>query len=73
MNINLTEVQSPLTIMFIHESQTFNKDGAVLFCSCINKLSNISGKCNRDITEKNNKFVKMIALCLKEITVRMIF
>ena len=58
MNTNLKEVQSPLTIMIIHDSETFNKDGAVLFCSCINKLSKISGKYNRDITEKKTNLLK---------------
>ena len=36
----------------MYDLETFIKIGAVPYCSCIYKLSKISGKYNRDISEK---------------------
>ena len=36
----------------IQNSETFNKTRAVPYCSCIYKLSKISGKYHRDISEQ---------------------
>ena len=38
--------------MITYILETYNKDRAVPYCSCIYKLSRISGKYNRDITAK---------------------
>ena len=52
MNMILKNVQSPLTNIILYDLETYNKDRAVPFCSCIYKLSKVSGKYYRDITEK---------------------
>ena len=49
---NPKQVKSPLTNVVIYDLETFNKDRAVPFCSCIYKLSKISGKYHRDISEQ---------------------
>ena len=36
----------------MYDSETFNKDRAVPYCSCIYKLSKISGKNHRNISEQ---------------------
>ena len=38
--------------MIIHALETFNTDKAVLYANCKKRLSKISSKYNRDITEK---------------------
>ena len=43
---------SPLINIFVYDLETFNKIRAVPFCSCIYKLSKISGKNHRDISEQ---------------------
>ena len=49
---NPKEVKSPLTNIVVYDLETFNKIRAVPYCSCINKLSKISGKYHRDISEQ---------------------
>ena len=46
------KVKSPLTNVVVSDLETFNKDKAVPYCSCIYKLSKISGKYHRDISEQ---------------------
>ena len=46
------KVQSPLTNIVVYDLGTFNKIRAVPYCSCIYKLSKISGKYHRDISEQ---------------------
>ena len=41
---DLRKVQSPLTDMMIYDLETYSKDRAVPYSSCIYKLSKISGK-----------------------------
>ena len=41
--------------MFIYDIETFNTIKCVPYAKCINKLSKISGKNNRDITEHENE------------------
>ena len=41
---NPKKVKSPLTIIVIYDLATFNKIRAVPYCSCIYKLSKVSGK-----------------------------
>ena len=53
MNTNL-EVQSQLTNMIVYDIDTFNTDRAVPYANCIYRLSKISGKYNRDITEREH-------------------
>ena len=48
-------VQYPLTNKVVYDLETYNKDRGILCCSCIYKLSKISGKYNRDISEKENQ------------------
>ena len=38
--------------MTVYELETFNFDRAVPFADCIYRLSKISGKYNRDITQR---------------------
>ena len=38
------KVQSPLINIIVYDLETFNKIRAVLYCSCIYKISKISGK-----------------------------
>ena len=45
------ESQSPLTNIVVYDLENFKKIRAVLFCSCIYKLSKISGKYHRYLTE----------------------
>ena len=45
------KIQSQLTTMIVLYIETFNTDRAVPYVNCIYKLSKISGKYNRDITE----------------------
>ena len=49
---NPEKVKSPLTNIVIYDLETFNKIKAVPYCSCIYKLSKISGKYHRDISEQ---------------------
>ena len=49
---NPKEVKSPLTNIVVYDLETFNKNRAVPYCSCIYKLSKISGKYHRDISEQ---------------------
>ena len=49
---NLKKVKSPLTNIVIYDLETFNKITVVPYCSCIYKLSKISGKNLRDISEQ---------------------
>ena len=49
---NPKKVKSPLTNIVIYDLETFNKIKVVPYCSCIYKLSKISGKCHRDISEQ---------------------
>ena len=46
------KVQTPLNNIIVYDLETFNKIRAVPHCSWIYKLSQFSGKCHRDITEK---------------------
>ena len=36
----------------MYDLETFSKDRAVPYCSCIYKLTNFSGKHNRDLSEQ---------------------
>ena len=45
---NPKKVKSPLTNIVVYDLETFNKIKAVPYCSCIYKLSKISGKHHRD-------------------------
>ena len=58
LNIIRGKIQSPLTNIFVYNLETYNKDIAVPYCSCIWKLKTISGKCNRDTREKKSKRFK---------------
>ena len=49
---NPKKVKSPLTNTVVYDLETFNKNRAVLFCSCIYKLSKFSSKYHRDISEQ---------------------
>ena len=44
--------QSQLTNMVVYDLETFNINEAVAYVSCIYRLSKISGKYNRDITQR---------------------
>ena len=58
MNTNLKKFTLYLiTEIVVYDLETYNKDRAVPYCSCIYKLSKISGRYNRDITERNFKKV----------------
>ena len=46
------KVQSPSTNVIVYDLETFDIVRVVPYCSCINKLSKISGKYNRDISAK---------------------
>ena len=48
---NPKKVKSPLPDIVVYDLETFNKIKAVPYCSCIYKLSKISGKYHRDIGE----------------------
>ena len=52
---NPTKVKSPLTNIVVYDLETFNKIRAVPYCSCIYKLSKISGKYHRDISEQEHQ------------------
>ena len=49
---NPKKVKSPLTIKVVYDLETFNKIRVVPYYSCIYKLSEISGKYHRDISEQ---------------------
>ena len=49
---NPKEVKSPLTNIVVYDLETFKKIRVVPYCSCIYKLSKISGKYHRDISEQ---------------------
>ena len=49
---NPKKVKSPLTNIVVYDLETFNKIRAVPYCSCIYKLSKLSGKYHRDISEQ---------------------
>ena len=48
----LKKVQFPLTYIVVYDLETHDKDRAVLYCCCIYKLSQSSGKYYRYETEK---------------------
>ena len=50
---NPKKVKSPLTNIVVYDLETFDKIRAVPYCSCIYKLSKISGKYQRDISEQD--------------------
>ena len=52
---NPKKLQSQLTNMFVYDLETFNTKKAVPFASCIYRLSTISGKYKRDITQRGNE------------------
>ena len=49
---NPKKVKSPLTNIVVYDLETFNKIRAVPYRSCIYKLSKLSGKYHRDISEQ---------------------
>ena len=55
-------VESPLTNIVVYDLETFNKIRAVPYCSCIYKLSKISGKYHRDISEQ--EYQKCLKHCV---------
>ena len=53
LNMNTTlKFKSPLTKVVVYDLETFNKTRVVPYCSCIYKLSKISGKVYRDISKQ---------------------
>ena len=52
MNINKKKVQSQLTNIIVYDLETFNNDRAIPYANCIYRLSKVSGKYNRDITDR---------------------
>ena len=46
------KVQPHLTNMVVYDIENFNTDRAVPYANCIYRLSKLSGKYNRDISEK---------------------
>ena len=49
---NPKKVQSQLTNMIVYDIETFHTDRAVPYANCIFRLSKLSGKYNRDITQR---------------------
>ena len=49
---NPKKVKSPLTNTVVYDLETFNKNRAVPYCRCIYRLSKLSGKYHRDISEQ---------------------
>ena len=49
------KVQPPLTNKIVYGLETFNKNRAVPYCSCIYKMSNFSGKYHRGLSEQENQ------------------
>ena len=49
---NPKKVKSPLTNIVVYDLETFNKNRAVPYCSCIYKLSKSSGKYHPDKSEQ---------------------
>ena len=52
MNTILKKVKSPLTNIVVYDLEAFNKIRAVPPCSCLYKLSKISGKYHRDTSKQ---------------------
>ena len=52
-NTKLKNVQSPLTNIILYDLETFDIVRAVLYCSCIYKVSKNPGKNHRDISEQD--------------------
>ena len=48
----LKKVQSQLTNKIVFDLETLNTDRVVSYASCVYRLSKISGKYNRDITQR---------------------
>ena len=46
------KIQSQLTNMLLYDIETFNTDRAVLYANCIYRLSKLSGKYYRDLTQR---------------------
>ena len=59
---NPKKVKPPLTNIVVYDLQTFKKIRAVTYCSCIIKLSKISGKYHRDISEQ--EYQKCLNACV---------
>ena len=52
--INL-KFKSPITNIVVYDLETFNKMRAVPYCSCLYKLSKLSGKHHGDISEQEHQ------------------
>ena len=69
---NPKKVKYPITNIVFYDLETFNKIRAVPFCSCIYKLSKISGKYHRDMSKQqyqkclNDCFVFKGTDCINE-------
>ena len=46
------KVPSQLTNMIVYDLETFNTDRAVPYANCIYRVNKLSGKNNRDITQR---------------------
>ena len=56
------KVQSQLTNMIVFDLETFNTDRAVPYANCIYRLGKISGKYDRDITQRENKKCRKVCI-----------
>ena len=56
------KVQSSLTNLVMYDLETYKKNRAVPYCSCLLKLSKISGKCYCDMSEQ--KYQKRLNDCV---------
>ena len=52
MNTNLKKLINQLTNMVVYDIETFSTDKCIPYANCIYRLSKISGKYYRDISEK---------------------
>ena len=59
---NLKKVKPLLTKIVVDGLETFSKIGAVPYCSCMYKLSKISGKNHRDLSEQ--EYQKCLNVCV---------
>ena len=58
-------MQSQLFNMIVYGTETFYTDRAVRYANCINKLSKISGKCKRDLPQREEEKCKKDCIVFK--------
>ena len=64
---NPKKIQSQLTNIIVYDIETFRSDRAVPYSICMKKLSKISGKYNRELSQRDYEICKKDCIFSKRI------